>query len=306
MLTSFFGKSNPVNFLLLSLYLVVLGIFKGVFAPDFRFEWQNTSLLLIVVLAMLFSMLLLDFIIRKNSLTQAHTLGITVFSGSVMLLPLTDMSIIWATIFAMLGLRRMFSLPSERNTEKKVLDASIWFLVASYFYFWSVIWFIPLVIAITAMVHRKLRYFFIPILGGLGVFLIATAYHFLVEDSFEWFFNWYQPISLQFEGYDHVNILIALTLLLSFFLWAIIFRLLQYKSIPKKYRTNYLLLVYVSFSGIAVTLFAPIKTGAELLLMTPPMAIVIAGYLEREGDYWLKEIMLWLLLLTPLIVLFLP
>jgi len=306
MLTSFFGKSNPVNFLLLSSYILVVVFTKGLLDPMIDSHWTSWFLLLLNAGLLVFAMLLVDFIVRKNTLTQSHTLGIYVFSCIVLLFPaLLQWDALAALILGLLGFRRMFSMSSEKNTEKKILDASVWMLLASIFYFWNLLWFIPLFLAIAFMTHKQFRHFFIPVMGSIGMFLIITAYHFIIEDSFDWFWRWLKWPSFDFVAYGTTSIMVGITMLLSFYFWALFHRLGMVSDVPKKIKNNYILLTYTSIASIFVVLMSFEKNGAELVFLAAPTSLIIAGYLERPYDLWLKEIMMWLLLLMPIMILFL-
>ena len=123
MLTNFFGKSNPINVIICGIYLLF-----GMVASYYYTTVENVSGLLVLNkagmwLLLLFTLLLLDFVIRKNSLTQINTYAIFLFATSVALFPIIfeQRDVIASNVFVVLGLRRLASLPSERNIEKKTV-----------------------------------------------------------------------------------------------------------------------------------------------------------------------------------------
>ncbi len=306
MLTSFFDKSSPFNYLLLSIYLVAVLFLQATTARTVG--WEVTSLLVVLMegTLLIFSMLLVDFFIRKNALTASNTLGIFSFSTSALLVPLAFHSeVLWGLFFVLLGLRRMFSLQSGRNDVRKITDASFWFFVATYFYFWNVLWFIPLYIAITSMKELRFRYYFIPPITGVGLLLIFSAYFLMKQDSFHWLTTWAQKPSLLFREYGNVTHLIAITVLFAFLIWSFFFRIILMPEIPKKYKSNFVLGFFVAVVGILVATVAPNKTGAELVYIAPGFALILATYLERNSDLWLRELMMWVLLILPIVLPFL-
>lgn len=306
MLTSFFGKSSPINFLLLSIYIILIALCQGITAPDFSLELSIGMGLVIKIVLLLFLMLLLDFIIRKNNLTQAHTFGIFVFSAALLLVaPYATWSILVSQVLVLLGLRRIFSLTSNKNTEKKILDASLWIIAASFFSFWNILWLGTLYLAIWLISHKQLRYFFIPIISLLGMFLLTTAFFFVKDDSFEWFFQWPKAVSLNFSVYGSLHLWISVTLLVSVYLWSLFYRVSLLPEIPKKLKSNYLLVFYTSLIGMLIVFISENKTGGEMIFALPPMAIIIANYLERNGDLYLKEAICWVLILMPVVAIFL-
>lgn len=305
MLTSFFGKSSPINFLLLGIFIFLATLLQQIYQTNFQYNLKESTLLLVGILLLVFSMLLLDFIIRKNKLTQSHTFGIFIFSCVVLTFSFhLKWETLLAQIFILFGLRRIFSLTSGKNTEKKIFDASLWILLASYFYFWSILMIIFLYVAIMHQSHKELRYYFIPMVAYLGMFLITTAFFYLKEDSFQWFKEWPESISFNYTTYAPPPIMIGITLLLTVFVWSFSHRLSFLSEVPKKFKTNYILVMHAAVISLFMAAFAEEKTGEELLFMAAPMAIVVAGYLERKGEDYLKEALCWAFLLLPFLAMY--
>ncbi|MEZ4875683.1 MAG: DUF6427 family protein [Flavobacteriaceae bacterium] len=306
MLTSFFGKSSPINFLLLSIFIGLFGLLSFFWEGTAMFQWMEFLKVLGIIILLVFSMLLLDFFIRKNYLNTSNTFAIFVFSCSVAVLPsIKNLDIVFAQFLQLLAFRRIFSLNSGKNMEKKILDAALWISLASYFYFWSILLLGVLYLAIANLPSRKVRYFLIPPIGICALFSIATAYFLVVENSFDWFWHWPEKISLHFTPYAYPKLLIFITLFLSITVWSLFFRLSNTAEVPKKYRNNYLLVVFATIASFFVVLFSAQKSGGELLFLVAPSSIVIAGYLEKKGDMLLKELIMWCILFIPFTIFFL-
>ena len=317
MLTSFFGKSNPVNFLILGAFIIVgylLGAIWGspnIFTP---FSLLNHGFFMVLCVL---SMLLLDFIIRKNHLTKNNTFAILFFSCFLVMLPVIFLhhKILLANAFLLLAIRRIMSLRNDKNSSKKILDASIWITVASLFYFWSLLFFIPLFIAVIQKPNTNYKQMLIPFTGFVAVLIINTALQLLVSDSFLWFAKWQDVISFDFSKYNSASVLIPVTLLFTFFIWAGIYRISKLSMVPLKERPNYLLLLYLSITALFVALAGPEKTGAEILFLLAPVSIIATNYIENfeteryvekdVAEFWFKEILLWLVVILPFVFLFL-
>jgi len=317
MLTSFFGKSNPINYLILAVFIVA-GYLLGAISQSEVFI--TPSLLLIhslFIIVSVLTMLLLDFIIRKNQLTKNNTFAILFFTCFLVMLPIIFLQhqILLANVFLLLALRRIMSLRSDKNSEKKILDASFWISVASLFHFWSLLLFIPLWIAIVQKPNSNYKQMLIPFTGFLAVIVINTAYQLLVNDTFLWFLSWKKDTSFEFSVYNSASILVPVTILLAFYIWTAIYRILKISKLPLKEKPSHLLLLYVSITTFFIALGAPEKTGAELLFILAPVAIISANYIESSGEknyrekdaaeFWFKEIMLWVVVVLPFIFLLL-
>lgn len=317
MLTSFFGKSIPLNYLILGVFIVVgyllgaISVYNIVDSPYLLLNHAAFILLSVLI------MLLLDFIIRKNHLTKTNTYAILFFTCFMVMLPIIFLqhNILLANAFLILSLRRIMSLRSDTNSSKKILDASLWITLASLFYFWSLLFFVPLWIAIIQKPNSNYKQMIIPITGFLAVLIINTTYQLLIYDSFAWFLNWKKPISLDFSKYNSAAVLVPVTVILAFYIWTAMYRVLRFASVSLKERSNYLLLLYVSITSLFVAILGPEKTGAEILFILAPVSIIAANYIENFGtdryvekditEFWFKEIMLWMVVILPFIFLFL-
>ena len=134
MLTSFFSKSNPVNYLILGIFILAgyfLGLYINSVSPP---ELGSTIEQIAFGVVLVFSMLLLDFMIRKNRLSMDNTYGIFFFSCFLASFPSIFLArnIIVAVVLILFAIRRILSLRTEINTEKKILDAVIWITLASF------------------------------------------------------------------------------------------------------------------------------------------------------------------------------
>lgn len=305
MLTSFFGKSSPINFLLLSIFITFFCVLKYVLIIDFTFQVEEFITLLTIVVLLVFSMLLVDFIIRKNYLNTSNNFAIFIFSCVVVMLPITQhLGIIISQFLILLALRRIFSLASEKNMEKKILDATLWILLASYFFFWSVLLFILLYIAIIKLNKKSIRYLLIPAVGLFGMTLITVSFFLIKDNSITWLSEFAKPISNNFTAYASADLLVFLTFFFSVLIWSVFYRISKLPDISKKFKSNYLLVIFSVITCFFITLFSEIKIGTELIFLAVPSAMCIAGYLEKKGDIWFKELLLWTFLLLPIIFLF--
>lgn len=306
MLTSFFGKSTPINFLILSIYL-----FIGYFFATFRgtgelLTIEKIAIHLVFVGLMIFSLFLLDFMVKKNDLSRPNSYDILFFVCFIMLVPmvLTNGTLIFTNVLLLLALRRILSLYSEKNTEKKILDASLYISLACLFYFYSLFFFVVLFLAVIRKKHTTYKHLFIPIAGFLTVFVLAVTYHLVVNDSFGWFYSWKPEISLDFTGYNNITLVIGLSIIATFLLWTTFFRLIKLSSIARKERPNYLLIIVVLMVTLAMAFFSEQKTAAEFLFLMAPLAIITANYIEKINEFWFRELLLWAIVITPFVLLF--
>lgn len=317
MLTSFLGKSSP-SIRLLLIAMIIIGYLAG-----FLWDSSNTSLSggvlnhLGFILLSIISLLLMYFIIDKNHLTKQNSYGIFFYSSFMIMLPVVfnDHDIIIANIFLLLALRRIISLSADVNSEKKILDASIWITLASFFLFSSILFFLLLWIAILQKPNVTYKQVLIPFVGFFGVFIIMIALQLLLTDSYAWIFEWYQAIGLDFSAYNKPSVFVPTSVIFAFLIWTGTFRLQKFPSVPLKERPNFIMMLLVLAATVLVAIASAKKSGAEMLFILGPLAIICANYIqpnesdyyvkEDKGEYWFKEVLLWAVLVLPFVFFFL-
>ncbi len=307
MLTNFFGKSNPINFIICGAYLLI-GLFESFFFS--ASELINIEEVLVKIgfwAVLVFSMLLLDFVIRKNALTATNTFGIFVYSGLIVMLPIifTEATIIFSSMFLLLALRRMVSLSSEKNIEKKIFDATLYISIATLFHFWSILFLLPLYFGIIRITTVSFRLLYIPLAGIFTVLILAITLHLMIFDNLVWFLNWLPTISLDFGAYNKASVLVPSAFIATLLVWTLVLRIMRFSSMPRKAQRNYRLLTIATIVSVAILFLSETKTGAEILFLCAPLAIVVTNYLEHLNDFWFKEILLWVFVLLPIGLLFL-
>lgn len=316
MLTSFFKKSNPVNFLILGFLILIGFIFGGITQLTEMLDTISVLQYAGVLMVVIFSMLILDFVIKKNDLNKPNSYGVFFFACFLIMLPIVFLQwqLVFANLFLLLALRRIMSLRVDKYSEKKILDASIWISVAALFYFWSFLFFVPLWIAIIQKPNVSYKQLLIPFTGFFAIMMIAAAWHLLKNDSLIWFFEWKKSISMDFGAYNRTAVFLPATLLISFMVWMGGFRILRLTKMSLKAKPNYMLMLYVLATCFFIGIASHEKTGAEVLFIMAPLAIIAANYIEIKGkteqnktdktEYWFKEGLLWMVLVLPFVLMF--
>jgi len=307
MLTSFFAKSSPLHFLLVGSYLfLILGI-NFVIDAETNFTSEGIGMFPGVLALLIFSILLLDFMIRKNTLTHLNAFSIFVFACSAAMLPeiFKMPAIVVSSVLLLLAVRRMFSLQSPKNAEIKILDASLWIGLASLFYFWSFLFLIALYMAIFLKPLKNVRYLLIPVVGIVGLFLIVTAFYFMYDNSFSWFLDWLETISLDFSSYAKPQQWIFVTIMGALIIWTTVSIMADISKGPRKDKPNNILKLYVLAVSVLLVLVSSEKSGAEFLFLIAPAAIIISNFIEKKTEIWFKEILMWIFLLLPIVFIFL-
>lgn len=257
-------------------------------------------------LVFLLSMLLIDFISRKNDLTKNNTFKIFVFAVFVTMLPVTFLKndVLISNFFILLALRRIISLKTNKDIQKKIFDAALWISVASCFYFWSFLFILVLYTATALMAGNNFKNFFIPFVSMATVIVLTNTYTLLFQNTFFLPLDWVGSIGFDFTTLNNLKLLLPISVVAAITVWVISTNFRIHKNKNKKNKASIFLILLTLFVAIAIVLLTPEKNGSELIFYALPFSILSSNYLEIPKDKAFKETVMWLLLLMPFIILF--
>ena len=192
MLANFFGKSKPVNFIVLfALFLIYFSL--SLFSTELSLNSVKELFCFIVVT--IFS--IFNFIIAKNQLTFDNSYAFLFFVILIGFFP--DVIIINKTLYAnltvLLFLRKVYSLQSDKNTFHKLFDGGLWlgvsFLIEPYTAVFAILLYISIYL------HQRFTYqtLLIPLIGFGSVVFLFFTYCFWYDkiDLFYLLFDWSFP-----------------------------------------------------------------------------------------------------------------
>lgn len=307
MITSIFSKSKPINFIIV-FFITLLAFIVG----RLGVQIEDVSTLFLVEELGLFcvcyvSILVVNFIVSKNNLTQKSNYEILLFSLFLFTLTQTtvNINILFSNFFVLLGLRRVISLRSQIQIKKKLFDAAFWFAIAALFYFWAILFFALILFSLLLYHDFKLKHWLIPFTGVAAVFIITSAISVVYYNSFFDTFKSLPEVSFNFNSYNSASYIIAITILLSFGVWSSLFYINSIKEKKKAFRVSFKSILIAGIIGFGIVLLAPIKDGSEFLFLFAPLAIITANYIEIIQEKWFKEVYLSILILLPFVLLLL-
>ncbi|MGY8933606.1 MAG: DUF6427 family protein [Flavobacteriales bacterium] len=306
MLTSFFSNSKPFHFIVVSLLLFTGWFFYIIQDLNEAINYADMALLLTQNTIFLLLFLLLSFIIKKNRLSQSNSYALFLFCCFILTIPLLfkESNPAFSFFFLLLALRRILSISSKKNSEKKILDASIWIATAALFYFWSILFFIILFIAIIQLASKNYKLVFIPFVGFTSIFILTTVYHIIVNDSFWWFLEYKEQISFDFSPYYSLKTIIPSIFILLLGIFGVIYKSINISNTPLKEKSKYWILLFSVLIGLILIILTNNKNGSELIFLLAPISIFIANFIENNSKKWISELFLWLAFVFPFAIFF--
>lgn len=307
MISNFFSQSKPINFVAVSVTLLVVFFITKYMSLHNQLDAILILKQVFLFGVCLFSVFVFDFLVNKNNLTKKNSYKILLYVLFIAVLPevLLNSKILVANLFVLLALRRIISLRSKKEVKKKLFDASFWITMASLLYFWAILFYILIIAALIVFVITDVKNWFIPIIGILTVAIIVTSYMIIMNIDLYNFFDSLVGVSFDFSSLNSKRIIIGSTVLLSFGIWSLFYYIKNLKSRTKSSRPSFSLIVLSAILSLTIIIVSPVKNGSEFIFLFGPLAIIMTNYLEVISEKWFKESLLWILILTPMITLLL-
>lgn len=304
MISSIFGKTKPINFIILLGFLFVfywtvqLGFYKMEFITD---AVVTKSLALSVLL---FSVFVVDFIIKRNKITLPNSYAILFYVLLIVVFPetLSDNNAILCSLFILLATRRMLSIKSLKDIKLKIFDATLWILVSSIFYNWAIIYLILVFVSIYIYDPKNIRNWLVVFVATCSYFLILYAFLIAIDQPNFLVSNY--NYKFDYNVLDVLNWSSGLKILL-YTITNIVFGAIGFLKLGKTGvgKITTLRLISLSFLlGLMLSLLSTTGTQHAIIITFFPSVVFITNYLESIKRNNIKEVVLTLSVFVPLVV----
>ena len=303
MITSFFRTSKPLHYLIFLVLFFAIFVFQSFYNHNINQSPISYFTLFGVFFLFLATFFVYVFIITKNDLTQKNSfaaLYLCLFIGIIPQFFLTPI-VMLSNLFVLLGLRRIFSLKKNLNTKKKLFDAGFWIALATIFYPWTILYFVPLFVAILMITSDYFKNTFAVFFGALSVSLTAFFYFIFLNKDFDIWLKLMPQINLDLSIYYDLITFFPLAILLTSSLWGIssLFNRMVFKT--SKSRFVYFILFSALVIGLIIPLVSENKSMADFIFLVFPLAIVMANNTEQTHSQWLPSVFILLLFATAVL-----
>ncbi len=290
MITTIFSKSQPVNFVIIAILMVLCFVL---------FQIQNETWDSVIIIATKISVFLLltlaillsNFIGNKNNLQKNSAFSILFHVLFIVLIPdvFSNLNMACANVLVFFAVRRLISMQSQIDVKQKILDASILIFTATLFKFWAILFIFLVFAAIVFYASRDYRNWVVPYVA-----LFATVITFVfiallinpdfidvfwnsrfINSNFDYFQNSFQNLSISF--YTTICVLFIANMVFIY---------------PRKSLTthpHYKILMFAFVIGILFFIITPNKNNGSLLFTFAPMSIFVANYFDSVETKWIKE-----------------
>lgn len=177
MISIIFGKTKPINYIIVLSFLFIFYWAVHFFLFDKIYSPGQLLGQLLVLGVLLFSIFVVNFIVKRNKVTGTNSFTILFYALLMVVFPetLTDYNAVFCSFFLLLATRRLISIRSLKNIKFKIFDATVWILVSSLFYDWALLFLILVFAAIYFYEPKNIRNWLVPVAGIFTVFMITKC-----------------------------------------------------------------------------------------------------------------------------------
>ena len=307
MLANFFGKSNPVNFIVI--FSIFLGIFLTNSISSISLATLNFSFVLEYILMLIFFLVFFfffNFILSKNKLTLYNSYGFLIFVLLFGFFPdtMSSRDELFLNILVLIYLRRVYSLRSGKDFYKKIFDSGFWLGVLFILAPKTGLFGILLFLSIWLFQKINLRTLLIPFLGFLAPVLCYVTYCFWFNqiEGFMASFFWYA--NYNFDLFTDRSLFISSMILGVLLLISILVKTPKVISISGNYRKYWILILFNLLIAITVLVIQNTLNESQLLLLFFPISIILTNWLEGIKTPMYKNIFLVLFIGCPFLLYF--
>ena len=307
MIANFFNKTKPIN----TLFIISLLSFIYIFSIAFNVNEEVTLYFVAVRLAYFILLLIIlftvNFIVRKNNLAKDNSYPILLFVILIGMFPFSvlNFKILLVNLILLFAYRRIYSLRTKKETQKKLFDSAFWIGIATIIYPWSSITMLLIYLAISIFDKSTLRNVLIPIVGFFTPIVIYASYMFAINDLDIVYENLIFEYSTSFKAFNSIKLLVPLAIICSLSIWSIFPTTYKITTINNEFKNSWNLLVFHFIISIVIMLPWPLKNGAELFFLFFPISVIFTNYLQIIEEKWFKEVFIYTLLAVILLVYFL-
>lgn len=299
MIANFFKKSEAANVFNILILLFIFYLSATFFIIEYELSFNFLINKLLILICLLLFVLIVDFIIKKNSLTQDNSYAILLI---VLLLgtfteAMFVQNIVISNIGLLLGFRKIYSLRSGIKTRQKLFDAGFWIGIATLIYSWSILYLLLVYVGIIVFRKLELKNLLTPIIGLSTPIFIYFSYHFYFDTLWIFYSKFNVEYSLNFNPYNRLILLIPLSYLVLVLLVSTIVLTPKIALVSNKLKFLWAVLLNHLLISTVIVIMSPFKSGSELLFLFFPAAIIITNLLQRSPSLIFKNLILYLFLI---------
>lgn len=304
MISSIFEKTKPVNFIILLVFLFLFYWSVQFYLLDSTFIEVELVPSIGVLAILLFSVFIVDFVVKRNKLTGSNSFAILYFTLLFVVFPETlgDNKAIFTSFFLLLAMRRLLSIKSLKNIKLKIFDAGLWICISSIFYEWALLYLLLVFAAIYIYEPKNIRNWLVII--SVGVCFILILYGILILLDKPYFIQEHYDFAINYDAIFPIKWWSSLKMSL----FAILNMALAFSTfihLSKSGVGKVIIMRLIAFSfviGLVVNILVTSDNNNAVMITFFPSVIFIVNYLESIKKPKFLELVLISSIVVPIIV----
>ena len=304
MISSIFEKTKPVNFIILLVFLFLFYWSVQFYLLDSTFSEVELVPSIGVLVILLFSVFIIDFVVKRNKLTGSNSFAILYFTLLFVVFPETlgDNKAIFTSFFLLLAMRRLLSIKSLKNIKLKIFDAGLWICISSIFYEWALLYLLLVFAAIYIYEPKNIRNWLVII--SVGVCFILILYGILILLDKPYFIQKHYDFAINYDAIFPIKWWSSLKMSL----FAILNMALAFSTfihLSKSGVGKVIIMRLIAFSfviGLVVNILVTSDNNNAVMITFFPSVIFIVNYLESIKKPKFLELVLISSIVVPIIV----
>lgn len=304
MISSIFEKTKPVNFIILLVFLFLFYWSVQFYLLDSTFSEVELVPSIGVLVILLFSVFIVDFVVKRNKLTGSNSFAILYFTLLFVVFPETlgDNKAIFTSFFLLLAMRRLLSIKSLKNIKLKIFDAGLWICISSIFYEWALLYLLLVFAAIYIYEPKNIRNWLVII--SVGVCFILILYGILILLDKPYFIQKHYDFAINYDAIFPIKWWSSLKMSL----FAILNMALAFSTfihLSKSGVGKVIIMRLIAFSfviGLVVNILVTSDNNNAVMITFFPSVIFIVNYLESIKKPKFLELVLISSIVVPIIV----
>ncbi len=303
MISSFFGKTKPINYIVLAIFLFLFFSIHVFFGLNEQIVSEILPLELFKYGVLLLTVYVINQIVKTEKVTDYNSYGMLFFVLLVIGFSeeLEMGTAIYANFFLLLALWRLLSLKSIRNVKHKIFDASLLVAIASLFYDWALLFMVLVFVVINMYDRKNFKNWLVPFIGLATIFMLVFTW-LKVMGNLEFFGEHYR-FSIGFLNAtslaDILNVKALFFFVIVLLVAILVFIRLRNVGGGKLLLLRILFLAFIL--GVIMSLMTPVHESPLLITFFPAAVFLVNYFEEIKKTNWQEAILVACTLLATLL-----
>ncbi|MBU2948242.1 hypothetical protein KO521_16115 [Zobellia uliginosa] len=305
MISIIFGKTKPINYIIVLSFLFVFYWFVHFSMFDRIYSLVQIFWQFFIQAVLFFSVFIVNFIVKRNKVTGVNSFAILFYGLLMVVFPetLLDSNAIFCSFFLLLATRRLISIRSLKNIKFKIFDATIWVLVSSLFYDWALLFLILVLAAIYFYEPKNIRNWLVPLAAIFTVLMITECVLILygTPNFFSEHYKFSVSLSISYFSYWGHSTKLVLFALGTFVAGLLAFLKLGKSGFGKVITMRLIALSFII--GLILNILLLADNVYPIMVTFFPSVVFMTKYIESLRKANIREIMLMAAVIIPFLVL---